>query len=102
MSRSDIKSSTSSIPADIRTRSSVKPLASRTSAGMLACDMKHGMLISDLTLPVVKEKKWKRSKSKIIPKLIKASPEETEYKYSLSLTKTDSYAEVFGGFYEML
>lgn len=57
ISRSEIKSSASSMPADIRTRSSVKPLASRTSAGMLACDMKHGMLISDLTLPTKEKRK---------------------------------------------
>ncbi|KAL8172191.1 hypothetical protein V2J09_023995 [Rumex salicifolius] len=36
LSRSEIKSFTSSIPTEMRTRSSVRPLASRTSAGMLA------------------------------------------------------------------
>jgi len=46
-----MRSFTSSIPTDMRTRSSVKPLASRTAEGMLACDIKHGMLIRDLTLP---------------------------------------------------
>ena len=35
----------------MRMRSSVKPRATRTSAGMLACDMKHGRLINDFTLP---------------------------------------------------
>ena len=46
-----MRSLTSSIPTDIRIRSSVNPLASRTAEGMLACDIKHGMLIRDLTLP---------------------------------------------------
>jgi hypothetical protein len=50
-SRSAMRSSTSSMPTDIRTRSAVKPRASRTEAGMDACDMKHGKLMSDLTLP---------------------------------------------------
>lgn len=52
LSKSEIRSSTCSIPTDIRMRSSVKPLASRTAAGMLAWDMKQGMLMRDFTLPV--------------------------------------------------
>ena len=54
LSKSAIRSFTSSIPTEMRTRSSVRPRASRTSAGMLAWDMKHGMLIRDFTLPVDK------------------------------------------------
>ena len=39
---------------DIRMRSSINPLCFRTSAGMLAWDMKHGRLIVVLTLPARK------------------------------------------------
>lgn len=52
LSKSAIKSFTSSIPTEIRMRSSVKPLASRTAAGMLACDIKQGILMRDFTLPI--------------------------------------------------
>ncbi|GJU61974.1 hypothetical protein Tco_1243809 [Tanacetum coccineum] len=55
-SRSAIKSSTSSIPTEIRTKSSVIPLALRTSAGMTECDMKLGNVMSDFTVPVAKGK----------------------------------------------
>lgn len=60
LSKSAIKSLTSSIPTEIRTRSSVKPLASRTSAGMLAWDIKQGMLMRDFTLPAHKNNYKKR------------------------------------------
>lgn len=50
-SKSEMRSFTSSIPTEMRTRSSVRPLASRTVAGILAWDIKLGMLIRDLTLP---------------------------------------------------
>lgn len=46
-----MRSSMSSIPAEMRTRSSGKPRAARTSAGMEAWLMKHGRLISDVTFP---------------------------------------------------
>lgn len=45
------RSSIFSIPTEIRTRSSVKPRASRTEAGIAACVMKQGMLMRDFTLP---------------------------------------------------
>lgn len=51
LSKSAIRSSASSMPTEIRIRSSVKPLDSRTAAGMAAWDMKQGKLMSDFTLP---------------------------------------------------
>ena len=39
------------MPALIRTRSSGRPRAARTSAGIDACDMKHGSEMSDEVLP---------------------------------------------------
>ena len=56
-SRSAIKSSTSSIPTETRTKSSVIPLALRTSAGTTECDMKLGNDMSDFTVPATKGKK---------------------------------------------
>eukprot|EP00982_Pelagococcus_subviridis_P010665 31018-Pelagococcus_subviridis.AAC.23 len=50
-SRSTSRSFASSIPVLIRTRSSGSPLAARVSAGMDACDMKHGNEMSELTPP---------------------------------------------------
>ena len=45
------KSSASSMPQLMRTRSSGKPRAARTSAGILAWDMKHGREIKDVVPP---------------------------------------------------
>lgn len=52
------------MPTEMRIRSSVKPLDSRTEAGMLAWDMKHGKLMRDLTLPAKNEHCKLLSKSK--------------------------------------
>ena len=45
------KSSASSMPQLMRTKSSGKPRAALTSAGILACDMKHGKEIKLVTPP---------------------------------------------------
>ena len=50
-SKSAMRSSTSSMPALIRTRSSGRPRSALTSAGMDACDMKHGREMSEAVLP---------------------------------------------------
>lgn len=55
LSKSVIRSFTSSIPTDMRIRSSVRPRASRIAAGMLAWDIKQGKLIRDFTLPARRE-----------------------------------------------
>lgn len=39
------------IPAEILMRSSTKPRSFLTSGGIVACDMKQGILIEDTTLP---------------------------------------------------
>ena len=54
-SRSLMRSSTSSMPTDIRMRSSVRPRSSRTAAGIAAWDMKHGRLMRDFTLPAYRK-----------------------------------------------
>ena len=54
-SRSAMRSSTSSMPTDIRTRSSVRPRSLRTAAGIAAWDMKHGRLMRDFTLPELRK-----------------------------------------------
>ena len=70
------------MPVDIRTRSSVMHLASRTAAVMLACDMKlasdmkHGMLISDLTLPNKREGSGWHQNPKLSQILFTASSKE--------------------------
>jgi len=72
-SRSAMRSSTSSIPTEIRTRSSVRPRSSRTEAGIAAWDMKHGRLMRDFTLPECKKGNG-NSRSRVqLGQMVKAS-----------------------------
>src|SRR6266498_801140 len=50
-SRSSIKSLTSSIPTDSRTRSGAGASLPRNDLGILACDMRHGSEITEPTEP---------------------------------------------------
>lgn len=73
-------------------RSSVRPRASRTADGILACDMKQGMLIRDFTLPVNEMFHKKSFNFQFLKNLTTAEKEPEEQ----SITETDSYAEVLG------
>ncbi|MDT5070393.1 MAG: hypothetical protein QOK02_6548 [Mycobacterium sp.] len=48
---SAVKSSTSSIPIDMRTRSADGAIRSLSESGMLACDIADGRLITEFTDP---------------------------------------------------
>src|SRR5437870_6139723 len=62
-SRSEIRSATSSMPTEMRTRPSATPCARRVSAGMEACVITAGSSINDSTPPRLSAsvKSWVRS-----------------------------------------